>query len=56
MKRPSGSYRAARRNEARQLRKSNPTGKRVPSFSYAELLRVNAMALANRRNTNGGSS
>lgn len=54
MNRPGGSYRAARRNEARKLRKSSPDGKRVPTISYADVLRINQIALVNRRNTKGG--
>ncbi|WP_439398685.1 hypothetical protein ACRQ5Q_15070 [Bradyrhizobium sp. PMVTL-01] len=55
MNRPGGTYRAARRNEARKLRKSSQDGKRLPVISYADVRRINAMALVNRQNLKGSS-
>ena len=57
MTRPAGSYRCARRNEARNARKLSKDGKRVPVITYAEVLRINAKAKANRQraqHTQGG--
>ncbi|WP_024517058.1 hypothetical protein [Bradyrhizobium sp. Tv2a-2] len=47
--RPLGSYRCARRNEARNARKLSKDGKRVSMVTFAEVLRINAMAKANRQ-------
>jgi hypothetical protein len=47
--RPGGSYRGARRNEARNARKTSATGKRVPMITYADILRINAMVKMNRQ-------
>ena len=44
MARPHGSYRAARRNEARNARKG---GARVRMLTYAEVLKINAIAAHN---------
>lgn len=44
MTRPTGSYRSARRNEARESRQG---GKRLQALTYAEVLKINAVAAAN---------
>lgn len=43
--RPSGSYRCARRNEARSL--GRKAGVRARMLTYADLLRINAIAARN---------